>query len=1198
MDDYIDTFLGIGENKSVANSSNAREIAKERLVQNAKEMLAIKDEIAEINSIIDNHPDANYISDNVREELAYLKIRKSNWEERLNEITEHLGTTLNNKKSFDIYGSKKALESKKVSLNKYNEELTETIKDVEDEKAEILLRKKSKDKEVSSRAKTEEKAINLKLQSLREKQSKAKLEMQELESYTESLSDSEYTRTLTEEEILRLNPEDRAYMLDEKNLSNYSLEQQQIIKNTIDNLKAKDPNLLREIKDAAELATRIEGVNGTFAKISDNPIEASEYFDLMREYRNEVMSHLLRQKAQNQVENMFAGKNEEEIKSIAKNLPTIALDDYVKSHPEHKDIIDQVREVAQLRQDARLAVDVLTKDKKLSIALKQSIINLTEDSNNKEEAINSIEEAIDNDQIDETTRNYLDEVLQKLEKINYQRNATKVKERKDKVERETKLKEERKKEEEKKKKAEEEAKKVAESKKNESKIVPVEEPLDAEPTNVPTAETLKEDTLDDVSLDSPSIEQQSNNDNNVIISTPPKASSPTVSTSTSESLVGNALYRYNGDELNNSGKRTKRVGAKENDSLNKFYAWIESLNINYQAIIDNELNNILSTKPKVFFLTVNPVDNATKDKDMNDHVLEVVEYTDAVAKKHNESYGGVIESNGKKWLVIGVLGFNGQEQGDSYRAVKYELKKKRFQYFNANKNERFYVDPDFYTEVKEIGTGWITRQLESDTEMQLRGIQELLDSPERNPRGLKLEDLKWGIQQGGKFATVGISHRNRISTPVDIVPNLGNTFLMVEGANGKFVPVAIRPTMYTELKKGTLTDEINTLLMELTSTNHNERLEARIKLASLLYLKDSENTILIGSPSSNTLSIKKNGNIIKTFNLDDSSFNAQEYIRYVEMLNPRVNITTGVLSSPVTLRKYDEAGALMTDIAILGTSNADFSVKGVGVDGKPINTSNESIETNVDNNSGLTRTRERSFGYQGSRYRHKNGNYYTLGGELITDPRMKEQLHYTRVLSESKMNPVYSKDSYDYYIISEDRNNPIAIKKDRNSGMIVVSNKEQSLKMIDLISNKKKQENAEKAVSKIVQVGPLSTVSLEEELTNEILGESNQAATTEAVDENTENVAASNDEDINTTGTKSLAELQGDRNTDSFSDILCSEEYGDALDAIIQDKIDSGQWTNVPSDMNKLSEYLQSKGISITGIQDVESWMNMIKECK
>lgn len=1192
LDEYIDTFLGVGENKSVASAPNAREIAKERLIKNAQEMLAIKDEIAEINSIIDDHPDANYISDNVREELAYLKIRKSNWEERLNEITEHLGTTLNNRRSYGIYGSKKGLMTKKESLNKYNEDLSEAIKDAEDEKAEILLRKKSKDREVARKALTEEKAINLKMSALREKQSRAQLELQELESYTESLADSKYTRTLTEEEILGLSPEDRAYMLNESNLGNYSLEQQQIIKNTINNLKAKDPNLIREIKDAAELATRIEGVNGTFAKISDNPLEASEYFDLMREYRNEVMSHLLRNKAQVQVERMFEGKTDDEVKSIAKNLPTIAIEDYIKKHPEKADLLNQIKPIATLREDARNVINKLTEDNGLRTALKTSIVNLTEDAETIEEAINSIEDAIDSDTVDNSTKGYLNNILSELEKLKYQRNATKVKTREDKKKREEELAKSREKETKKKEEAKKEGEKKAEESKAKEKK---EETLEEEPVNVGSEETIIEDSLEDVNLDSPSLEAQEKETPNVEIIETPKTSPITAASSSSSVLIGNAMYGYNGLELRNRGIQTSRTGVKPDDNMSRFFNWIKAAGIKLQEIIDNELHAILSKNPKIHFLMVNPNGLATHDDHMQDHVLEVVEYTSDIAKIHNDSYGGVVEANGKKWLIIGTLGFNGNEQGNAYRAIKYELKKRRFKYLNDNPSERFFVDSDYYTEVKEIGAGWIVRQLESDTEVKYRTIQELLDSPERNPRGLKMENLKWGIQQGGKFATIGISHRNKIATPIDIVPNLGNTFLMIESANGKYIPIAIRPTMYTELKRGVLTDEINTLLMELTSPVFKDRLKARKQLATYLYLKDSENTILIGSENSNTLSIKKNGIIIKTFNLNDPSFNSMEYIEAIESLNPRVNITSSTLSSPVTIKKFDEAGALSTDAAKLGTSNADFTVKNIGIDGKPINTNSTPNESPKIENSELTRTRERSFEYQGRRYRRRENEYYTELGELITDPRMLEQLHYSRILQESKMNPVEKTSEYEYFIISEDKNKPIAIKRNINNGSIIVASEEESRKMIQRTADNKAKENA----NKIVEVGDRMDVSLDEpsNIADELF-EGYTEESKEVKDVIEDNSAISEEDDINTTGTKSLAELQNNVSTDTFMDIICSEKYGDRLDTIIDEKISSGKWKNVPDDLEARAKYLQSKGIAITGIRDVESWLNMIEECK
>lgn len=173
-----------------------------------------------------------------------------------------------------------------------------------------------------------------------------------------------------------------------------------------------------------------------------------------------------------------------------------------------------------------------------------------------------------------------------------------------------------------------------------------------------------------------------------------------------------------------------------------------------------------------------------------------------------------------------------------------------------------------------------------------------------------------------------------------------------------------------------------------------------------------------------------------------------EYMEAIEALNPRVNITSSTLSSPVTIKKFDEAGALSTDVAKLGTSNADFTVKNIGTDGKPINTDSTPNESPKIGNSELTRARERSFNYQGKRYRRRENEYYTELGELITDPRLIEQLHYSRILQESKMNPVEKTSEYEYFIISEDKNKPVAIKRNINNGSIVVASEEESKKMI------------------------------------------------------------------------------------------------------------------------------------------------------
>jgi hypothetical protein len=39
-------------------------------------------------------------------------------------------------------------------------------------------------------------------------------------------------------------------------------------------------------------------------------------------------------------------------------------------------------------------------------------------------------------------------------------------------------------------------------------------------------------------------------------------------------------------------------------------------------------------------------------------IFEVIEYTNDVAKYHNEKNGGIIQADGKQWLVVGTFGYD------------------------------------------------------------------------------------------------------------------------------------------------------------------------------------------------------------------------------------------------------------------------------------------------------------------------------------------------------------------------------------------------------------------------------------------------------------------------------------------------------------------------------------------------------------
>lgn len=1211
MSSLINQFLEQPKNRTIANQPDAEEKAAKLLQENAQNILDTQKDLTKIYSTLDNLTDRGTLSPEVRKELAYLKMMGKNWQDRLSTIEESLGSS---KGTFSVeaeYGSKKAYERKKEALEKAIDDTKENLEEIK--------------YEIADAKGTNKKALKLKEKALKKALKKAELDYKTLKGHSRLFDDSDYTRTLSKEEILSLPADQRAWMLDQNNLGDYSQEQQLVIEELKNDLVTKDPALLQQVQDAAILSNRVSEVNTAFSRIIENPIEALHYIKELSNQRNTKLRTLYMQRHKAEVESLFQGKTDDEAKAIAKSLPYNDIESYIQDHKEKEDVLGGIRDVARLRDDLNILIEgpLSTSDNKAKIALKQSILNITEDSNSEKEAIDAIEDAIDSDAVDVPTKIALNSLLDSLQDLNYQRNATKVSNREAKKKRQIA-----------KEKAAEEA--IAKQKEAErialegAKSKEVEVPKDGSnlvaekiedpgisPDGSNIQETIEVDeekvgsneqsvSTGDVDLidrvESPTVTEQAKDNPEVkepqII---PSSAEETVEVNT-VTLPGNVMYRYDIESLKENKYQVKRSGAQEGDSMNKFFNWMDNAGINYQEIIDNELHSILSVNPKIQFLLVNPQDNTTHDIDMNDHVLEVVEYTPQVANIHKESNGGVISANNKRWLVIGTLGFarGNREQAKIYGDLKYELKKKRFQYIKANPSERFYVDPFYSTEASKIGTGWVTRKLEGDTEVEVRSISELLSDESRNPKGLSIEDLKWGIQDYTGFRTVGVSSRNKVHSPKDTSSNVGNTFILIEASNGEYIPIALKPVMYAELRDSELKEKIDNLLIELTSQDHTKRHGAISKLVQLLYLK--ENNILIGTKYKNTLSTIEGEVITKTFNLDDPTFNRMEFLEAVKALNPRINITSTALSSPTTLRMLDDAGVLLTDVAKLGTSNASFSVYNIGPDGKPI--INTPVENTTPSVSDFKRE-ESSVFILGQVYRKKKEGWVDAVDKVITDPRILEQIRYNNIIQTSNLAPVANKDNQDYFIINQDKSNPIAVKRAAKTNTITVTTKEQALALIEQMAQKEAEKNAAEALAKAtLDKSILQDVSLEkesitqEDIYGQMFGDFSVKEDAVIEEEAIEESIPSTTEDINTTGTKSLAELQAGKNLSTLGDILGNSEYGNRLDEILDEKALSDEWSDIPDDMNLLGAYLRKKGIATSGITDVDSWLNMIKDCK
>ena len=623
-----------------------------------------------------------------------------------------------------------------------------------------------------------------------------------------------------------------------------------------------------------------------------------------------------------------------------------------------------------------------------------------------------------------------------------------------------------------------------------------------------------------------------------------------------EVLAGNYFHRYDVDALIEEGKEVVSYGRK-GDTLDRILKWFENAGIKLQEIVDTEVGDIMKTKPEVHLLYVNPKTNATDDACFSDTAMLAVEYTDKISKIHNNDRGGVITANGKQYLIIGTLGFNNREQQSNYVSVHNPAKGSRLKYFTANPNERFYILPTAHTEIAEMTSGRITRQLESDSEVKVRPVTELLSDPNRNPKGLKLQDLKWGIMFEDGLHYANVSSRNTVYPPRDTLSNLGAVFLLIEAANGNYIPAAIRPTMLSDIQDGTLKTQLNNLFNELSSIKYSDRLGAINQLVKLLNIKNDGDNILIGTEDRATVSTVKNGTVIRTFNLKDANFNRMDLINAIFELNPRINITLSTLSDPVQLKMYAEAGALNTDIAKLGTSNASYTVYSMDANGNPIKTKPiENKAPNLDANSDLDKAdykKKHSIYHRGIQYREKNGKWYDTNWKEITDPTLLNQIKWASYIRANDLAPsligndVYGNKNNKYYIINSDNTNAKVIKVFEN-GTIAELSIADSRTVVNIVQQRDIQAAKEKAAKEERQ----RLKNIENSMTPDKV-----EITTEGEDVNLtdEQITAQESGDFSSeakpqpTDTELRAQAMVDRITSDSHDIILDEKKGVYVDS-------------------------------------------------
>lgn len=688
-------------------------------------------------------------------------------------------------------------------------------------------------------------------------------------------------------------------------------------------------------------------------------------------------------------------------------------------------------------------------------------------------------------------------------------------------------------------------------------------------------------------------------------------------------LSGNAMSEYNPTVLQNDGIIERKKGSETNDNMNQYYDWMNAAGVKLQNIIDHELARIIrrNLNAKVKFMAVKPERNATNDVAMQSHLMLVLDYDNSINKGitaiHDDANGGVIESNGKKYLIIGTAGYGNRNASklalydmlwNPYISGGLNLKRQRKQFFDSHPSERFYVNENLSTEIvpASLIPGYIVRQTENDSNSEFRSVRELLSDNARNPMHYDLDSVAWGIQEMSKFLVVGAS-LDKVMVPRDPIGNLGSAFVLMPASNGKMVPSYLKVLKYNEMRDGSLKDKINTLLEEVTSPNYKTRLNAVIGLSKIFYFDKEGDTILLRK-NRDEISLVHDGKVQKTFVLNDN-FDRAEFMQNIQDMNPRINITASVLRDIPTLMEYDEAGALMTDAALFGTVGSSYSIYGLDGDGemiKPESPTNDIPRS--DNNSDFKNGDKSQVIFKHQYYREVNG-VFSLNGEIITDEATLKQLRYNKMILDNQLSPSMTKGVWDYFILSEGEN-PKAIKVNRNTKEVKESSEEQAKELIEKINEKEaKKFREQKAQEVIKEVGEAENVDLGEDTlsvdpdTGELIQadtQSTSSITEEFTDEKQVSPTtekANNKDNYTHTSSESLNNSEHKAATQKFSDLIKDKKYMLRVMKLVRNK-----WKDAPKKIADLEKFLRNKYVEVDAIgtseNDIEAWIRTIEDCR
>ena len=455
----IAEFLSYNENRDVANQPDAADVARQRLQDNAKELLTFQREYAQTVEDVKSRDDYIVVANtspegaqNVIRQLAYNNVMDSNRRERVAKMSEEIGVTTHIDRTWVhplIYGSE---EGRSNAIEQAKEEWREVR-----EQYEKATEKVASAKRLSRR----DPLRKLKIKAAELARDEFDRRMDEIDARISMLQDEvDFSSPLSAEDILyRISPSDRAYMLSQEAKKYYSKEQQAEIDRAISMLLTKDPNALQKLQDITTLTEWIVDTEHSNRIFLDNMQAAADYFDYMSEVRAARYEDILERNAWKRLDMELEDPNISDSERIARLKANSIeyINHFLEEHPEMSEALQPAKDLAALTTDIDAAVSQLVISASTDVAQvegmsqeeRNSLVRATRDAYTKigksaknvvldptilteEAAMRALEESVDLEN-DLGSRAAFDRVLAKVAQFGHQRDATVIRTREQKA---------------------------------------------------------------------------------------------------------------------------------------------------------------------------------------------------------------------------------------------------------------------------------------------------------------------------------------------------------------------------------------------------------------------------------------------------------------------------------------------------------------------------------------------------------------------------------------------------------------------------------------------------------------------------------------------------------------------------------------------------------------------------------------------